>query len=233
VHEAALVLGLDLGARFVRGSISDIAGDVRARQDVELPGADADATLAAITALGASLIEATGLSRKLVNGAVVGVPGVVDDGGRLYLTHFRSLEGRELRRELSERLGLPVTLENDINLAALGEQAHGVARGVDDFALLSVGTGLGIGLVLRGELHRGRRGAAGSSTMRCSAWARTSTLRRTGSSRWRPSWRAGTGRRSSRPSTRETYSRMQGAATTWRDEWSPRSPPGRRHRHER
>lgn len=161
VHEAALVLGLDLGARFVRGSISDLAGEVRARQDVELPSGDADATLAAITTLGTSLIEATGLSRELVNGAVVGVPGVVDDAGRLYLTHFRSLEGRELRGELSERLGMPVTLENDINLAALGEQAHGVARGVDDFAFLSVGTGLGIGLVLRGELHRGRHGAAG------------------------------------------------------------------------
>jgi predicted NBD/HSP70 family sugar kinase len=161
VHEAALVLGLDLGARFVRGSISDLAGDVRARQDVELPSADADAALAAITTLGTSLTEATGLSRELVNGAVVGVPGVVDDAGRLYLTHFRSLEGRELRRELSERLAMPVTLDNDINLAALGEQAHGVARGVDDFAFLSVGTGLGIGLVLRGELHRGRHGAAG------------------------------------------------------------------------
>ena len=50
---------------------------------------------------------------------------------------------------------------NDINLAALGEQWQGVARGVDDFAFLSVGTGLGIGLVLGGELHSGRHGAAG------------------------------------------------------------------------
>ena len=52
-------------------------------------------------------------------------------------------------------------LENDINLAALGEQWRGVARGVDDFAFISIGTGLGAGLVLRGELHRGRNGAAG------------------------------------------------------------------------
>jgi predicted NBD/HSP70 family sugar kinase len=54
-----------------------------------------------------------------------------------------------------------VTLENDINLAALGEQWRGVARGVSDFAFMSVGTGLGVGVVLRGELHRGHRGAAG------------------------------------------------------------------------
>jgi predicted NBD/HSP70 family sugar kinase len=54
-----------------------------------------------------------------------------------------------------------VQVENDINLAALGEQWRGVARGVEDFAFLSIGTGLGAGVVLRGELHRGRHGAAG------------------------------------------------------------------------
>ena len=58
-------------------------------------------------------------------------------------------------------LSAAVQIENDINLAALGEQWRGVARGVDDFAFISIGTGLGSGLVLRGELHRGRHGAAG------------------------------------------------------------------------
>lgn len=52
-------------------------------------------------------------------------------------------------------------VENDINLAAVGERWRGMARGVEDFVFLSVGTGLGAGLVLRGELHRGRHGAAG------------------------------------------------------------------------
>ena len=63
--------------------------------------------------------------------------------------------------EIEERLGLAVQVENDINLAALGEQWRGVARGVEDFVFLSIGTGLGAGVVLRGELHRGRHGAAG------------------------------------------------------------------------
>ncbi len=162
VPEAALVLGLDLGARFVRGAVCDLTGSVRARQDVELPADTADAAISAIVGLHASLLPAAGLDADLVDGAVVGVPGVVDAGrGQIHLTHFTDLEGRELGNELEERLGLAITLENDINLAALGEQWHGVARGVDDFVFLSVGTGLGVGLVLRGELHRGRNGAAG------------------------------------------------------------------------
>ena len=54
-----------------------------------------------------------------------------------------------------------MTIENDINLAALGERWRGIARGVDDFAFISIGTGLGAGIVLHGELHRGHNGSAG------------------------------------------------------------------------
>ena len=157
------MLGLDLGARFLRGAICDLRGEIRARQDVELDGADAEGAIDAIAGLRLSLAEASGLPADRIDGAVVGVPGVVDaDTGRLTLaTNVPGLEGRDWAEDLRARLELPVTVENDINLAAVGERWRGMARGVEDFVFLSVGTGLGAGLVLRGELHRGRHGAAG------------------------------------------------------------------------
>ena len=163
VPEAALVLGLDLGARFVRGAICDLVGQVRARQDIELGVADAAGAVEAISRLRATLLETAGLDADLVDGVVVGVPGVVEpETGVLRLAeNVADLEGRRFADELQDALDLPVTLENDINLAALGEQWQGVARGVDDFVFLSVGTGMGAGVVLGGELHRGRHGAAG------------------------------------------------------------------------
>lgn len=162
VAEAALVLGLDLGARFARGAVCDLGGTIRARQDVELAVADAAGAIDAIARLRASLLDASGLDPALVDGVVVGVPGVVEGDGTLNLAeNVAGLEGRPFARELQAALDLPVTLENDINLAALGEQWQGVARGVTDFVFLSVGTGMGAGLVLHGELHRGRHGAAG------------------------------------------------------------------------
>src|SRR5829696_1596541 len=163
VPEAGLVLGLDLGARFLRGAICDLRGEIRARQDVELDGADAEGAIDAIAALHASLAGAGGLPLDRIDGAVVGVPGVVDaKTGRLSLaTNVSGLEGRDWGADLRNRLRLPVTVENDINLAAVGERWRGMARGAEDFVFLSVGTGLGAGLVLRGELHRGRNGAAG------------------------------------------------------------------------
>jgi len=162
VAEAALVLGLDLGARFLRGAICDLSGAVRARQDVELPNVEVENALATIAKLRMSLVEASNLPAELIDTVVVGVPGVVEPTGRLSLaTNVRGLEGRHFGQDVEEILGLPVTLDNDINLAARGEQWLGVARGVEDFVFLSVGPGLGAGLVLRGEPHRGRNGAAG------------------------------------------------------------------------
>ena len=164
VPEAAYVLGLDLGARFLRGAVCDLAGEVRARQDVELRGADADGALRAIAALRESLIAAAALPVERIDGIVLGVPAVIDaQKSTLHLTtpNIPGLEGRAFGRELAELLGGVVTLENDVNLAAVGERWAGVARGVDDFAFLSVGTGMGMGLVLGGELHRGNHGAAG------------------------------------------------------------------------
>jgi predicted NBD/HSP70 family sugar kinase len=163
VSEAALVVGVDLGARFVRGAVCDLRGTVRVRRDVERrTGADAGSALAQIEALLDGLTSAE-LPAARVDGIVVGVPGVVDAAsGRLELAdNVPGLGGMAFGAELERRLGLPVQVENDINLAALGEQWRGVALGVDDFAFLSIGTGLGAGLVLRGELHRGRHGAAG------------------------------------------------------------------------
>lgn len=163
VPDVALVLGLDLGARFLRGAICDLSGQIRARQDVALPVTGAEAAIEAIAALRASLVEATGLSDELLDGAVIGVPGVVDPSNEAVhlATNMPGLDERRFGVELRDRLGLPVTLENDINLAAIGERWRGVARGVDDFAFLSIGTGMGCGLILGGELHSGRCGAAG------------------------------------------------------------------------
>ena len=163
VPDAALVLGLDVGARFVRGAVCDLAGAIRARQDVELPVAVVPEAVAAIERLRSSLFEASGLEPDRVDGVVVGVPGVVEsETGVLRLAeNVAGLEGRAFADELQSALGLPVALENDINLAALGEHWQGVAQGVDDFVFLSIGTGMGAGVVLRGELHRGRHGAAG------------------------------------------------------------------------
>jgi len=162
VPDAAFVLGVDLGTRFVRAAVCDLRGEIRARRDVELLQATARVALDTIGELADDLTDEGGFGAAL-DGVVVGVPGAVDERtGEISLAgNVDGLEGETFPRALDERLAAPLRIDNDINLAALGEHWRGVARGVDDFAFLSIGTGLGAGLVLHGELHRGHRGTAG------------------------------------------------------------------------
>jgi predicted NBD/HSP70 family sugar kinase len=163
VDEAALVLGVDVGARFLRGALCDLSGTIRARRDDALPRADADEVLPAIVRMRDRLVAAAALPAERIDAVVVGVPGVVEpDGGAVRLAaNVHGLEGRHFAAELAALVGHAVTVENDVNLAALGEGRDGVARGAANFFVLSIGTGLGGGLVLRGELQRGQHGAAG------------------------------------------------------------------------
>ena len=163
VPEARLVLGLDMGARFLRGAICDLHGDVRARQDIETSGAGAGELLGTAAELRDQLIERCDLPGELIDGAVIGVPGVVEPiSGEVRLAgNIPGLDGLVVGHELQARLGIPATVVNDINLAAVGERWRGAGQGVDTFAFLSVGTGLGAGVMVHGELVAGHRGAAG------------------------------------------------------------------------
>lgn len=161
--EAAYVLALDVGARRLRGAVADLDGAVRIRRDIPVEGLDAPQMVRAGAELAEELCAEAGIDRTALSHAAVGVPGVVDrrDGRIWQAANVPSLDGFAGREAFAAALGLPVTVENDIHLAALGEQRHGTGTEAESFTFLSVGTGVGAGLVLHGELHRGFAGAAG------------------------------------------------------------------------
>jgi predicted NBD/HSP70 family sugar kinase len=159
VSDAVLVLGIDIGARYVRSVLADLDGAPVEELTLRLVRPHADDVVAAV----GELREWIGDAAVRTELAVVGTPGVVDPAsGRIgSAPNIEAWQGVLAERVLSRAIGLPVRIENDVNLAALGEQASGGGRGVDNFAYLTVGSGLGAGIVLNGRLHRGARGAAG------------------------------------------------------------------------
>ena len=159
VPDAVLVLGIDIGARYVRGVLADLDGEPLDELTLRLERAHADAVLARVREL-RDFLAARAARTAL---AVVGSPGVVDPAtGRIGAApQIEDWEGVLAEHVLSGALALPVRVENDVNLAAIGEQRAGAGRGVASFAYLNVGTGVGAGIVLGSELHRGARGAAG------------------------------------------------------------------------
>lgn len=158
---AAHVLALDIGASAVRGALADLDGFILARADVELGGAHVENVLTAVLALRDQLVGEGAV--PAIDTVVAGAPGVVDPAtGLTHLAHtVWGLEGFALGAALCECFDAHVIVENDVNLAALGEQTSGLGRGVRDFAAIEIGAGFGAGLVLDGNLHRGARGSAG------------------------------------------------------------------------
>lgn len=156
-------LALDLGAHRLRAVLAGPAAAIAARQDVDVHGMDAPRMVEAAAKLAADLIASAGVDATTVRHAVAGVPGVVDrHTGRVWQAlNIPALNGFAIASELEAALGIPFTVENDIDLAALGENTHGTGAAAESFAFLSVGTGVGAGLVLHGHLHRGHSGAAG------------------------------------------------------------------------
>jgi predicted NBD/HSP70 family sugar kinase len=159
--EAALVLGIDFGTNAVRTAVCDLAGDVRAREEIRSRGS-VEERIDALAGTARSLLRTSKLPADLLEHAVVALPAVVSPAdGSVSSPDLPGLQTADLREQLERALGVPVTLENDVNLAAVAEQRHGVARDVGDFAFLLVGAGLGAAIVLGSKLHRGHNGAAG------------------------------------------------------------------------
>jgi predicted NBD/HSP70 family sugar kinase len=161
--EAGYVLGLDVGREFVRGALADLSGAVRAKASQRAHGSTMQARLAELATLADGLTASAGVTRSKVTQTVIGSPGVYDPE-RAALTLARNLPGWEqpvVLTELRRLFGRATVVENDADVAALAERDIGHGRGVDTFAFVSVGTGIGMGVVLEGKLHRGAHGAAG------------------------------------------------------------------------
>jgi predicted NBD/HSP70 family sugar kinase len=159
--EAAIVLGVDFGARAVRTALCDLNGEVRAREEIRSRGSVAE-RIDVLASSCRSLLRTSKLAADLLENAVVALPAVVSPvDGKVSSADLPGVGSGDLREQLEQALRVPVRLENDVNLAAIAEQRNGVAQGVSDFAFLLVGAGLGAAVVLDWKLYRGSNGAAG------------------------------------------------------------------------
>ncbi|WP_030544329.1 ROK family transcriptional regulator [Streptomyces albus] len=162
--DAGIVVGVDFGHTHLRVAVGNLAHQVLA-EEAEPLDVDASATQGfdRAEALVKRLIDATGLGVGKVIGVGLGVPGPIDvDSGALGSTAILpGWAGINPKEELAARLGVPVSVDNDANLGALGELVWGAGRGVKDLAYIKVAGGVGAGLVINGHIYRGPGGTAG------------------------------------------------------------------------
>ncbi|MGW4525595.1 ROK family protein [Amycolatopsis sp. NPDC004378] len=164
--DAGHVVGVDIGRRAIRIAVADLEGSIVARLDEPNRCRSASALVRTVSESVERAIASAGLSAHDVVSTVVGTPGVPDPAtGTVHRApNLPGWERRGLLHELVAALagaGSDVVVENDANLCAVGEHALGAALGVDVLVCLTVGTGIGMGLLVDGRLFRGAHGAAG------------------------------------------------------------------------
>jgi predicted NBD/HSP70 family sugar kinase len=161
--DAAYVAALDVTPSRILAAVADISG--RTVGDFELPTprrAGSDAVAHVLHALEGAAASA-GLPRHRLHRLAIGTPGAFDPRtSRLrYARHLPGWHDPHLLDELADRVGVPLVVGNDVNLAAIAEMHVGRARQVDDFVLLRADEGLGAAIVIDGRVHGGATGGAG------------------------------------------------------------------------
>ena len=161
--DAAFVLGIDLGGTKLHIALADLHGEIVA-ESIEPTSCDGGAAVVAqIERMKDALLQHASVSAQRLRGGVMGSPGMVDpaSGSIVIAPNIPGLDSLDVRAALRERLGIDITIENDVNLAAIGEHWRGNSRRARSFAFIAVGTGIGMGIFSDGYLVRGARGAAG------------------------------------------------------------------------
>jgi len=163
VMTAQYALGIDVGGSKIAAGLVDARGRILVDHRTKTPlGQGAYAVIDAIIRC-AQVITAQAARSELA-GVGLGVPAQVDYGRQeIEFSEMVPLVGADVRTLVASELGLSVTMDNDANLAALGERSFGAGREVSDFIMLTLGTGIGAGLFLNGQLYRGATGLAGEA----------------------------------------------------------------------
>lgn len=160
---AGHTFAVDLGGTKLRAAVTDLFGDVVAAESIPTPHTDAESLITALVSLYEKLTSRAGTEPAGIAAACIGLPGVVKFARGEVESAFNLPELGHLNivDEFEGRTGVPVVVENDVNLAAVGERWKGWARNTENFVAISIGTGIGMGIVIGGDLYRGVRGAAG------------------------------------------------------------------------
>ena len=161
---AGFVVGIDIGGANLRVGAANIFGELICDERDETDTSSLRRTSAQILAMVTKVAARAGADHDRLLAIGISTPGVVDpDSTRVTsLAYNISADGDfDTLSAIGERFGVPVLVENNVNLAAVGERWGGVARGVSTFAFVAVGAGVGMGIVIDDQLVRGAHGAAG------------------------------------------------------------------------
>lgn len=161
-NEHSCFVGFSLTGRDARGVATDLGGNLLSSWQATVDDLDPAAVVGLLRQGMPELLADAGVERGDLRGAGLALSGLIDSvRGSCIQSTVMGWEDVPIVRMLEAELGIPVALENDADTVALGERLYGAAQHHDNFAVLSVGQGIGAGVFVDGRLHRGAHGVSG------------------------------------------------------------------------
>jgi N-acetylglucosamine repressor len=167
-----ILLGINPRGRYVVGikltethavcALTDLEASVIAKSSIPLSGHEAAQVVDDLARMVPSFIREQKITRKQLLGVGIGLAGIVDaESGILRQSPIYGWSNVPLRDMLQSKLHIPVYIENDVNTLTLTERWFGPGQGIDNFLTVTVGRGVGLGIVVNGQFYRGQAGGAG------------------------------------------------------------------------
>jgi glucokinase len=164
-YQASRIIGIDLGGTKIAGALADLEGNLIEQRHIPAKADARHSTLDKLLTVVAELVDAArprgAPGKRDVRGIGIGVPGVVREDGAVVFAPAFDWRNLLLAQIVREKFGIPTFVENDANLSALGEYWFGAGKGQRNLMCVMVGTGIGAGLIVDGQLYRGRTFSAG------------------------------------------------------------------------
>ncbi len=160
--EGNAVVGVDMGGATLYGAVSDIGGHVLAEATRDRDGATGEECFDLLTGLLDELLHVPALKGRRVRGIGVGAPGITRHReGIVKWAYVLNWKDFPLKARLHKRYKLPITVDNDVNLGALGELWFGAGQNAENMILITIGAGIGAGIIIDGTLYRGSNEGSG------------------------------------------------------------------------
>lgn len=160
-EKAGHAIGIDLGVNYIRGVLVDLNGNIEHEYYQKLSNQKREIAFDTLVQSIHTLKEQAPQSTFGIVGVGVGVPGIVDQEGTILFAPNMKWREVPLQQMLEEKFGLPVIIDNEANAGAQGEQKYGAGKGISNQIYLSVGYGIGSGMIFNKELYKGTSGFSG------------------------------------------------------------------------
>lgn len=159
-EQAGYLVGVDVGGTSMSGALVDLGGNILHRE--KLPTRKNQDTVSTLTELIEKLLEGSALPKQRFRGIGLGIPGVTDaQGQKIAYAPGVGWENLDLGKILGDKFGVPLFADNDVNCFARGEMWRGELQNVKNGAAVTIGTGIGVGLIIDEHLYQGANNAAG------------------------------------------------------------------------